>query len=96
MLDGAVAFAAGSDFPVEDVRPTLGLFAATMRIDTEGNPPGGFLPDQRLTLDEAIAGFTSGAVPTPRSRSPGAGARSRGTSRISRSSIGRFTARPWT
>ncbi len=50
----------GSDFPVEEPSPLFGLWAAVSREDPSGNPKGGWLPDQRLTLDEAIAGFTTG------------------------------------
>lgn len=51
-----VAF--GSDFPVEETSPLLGLYAAVTRQDATGNPPGGFLPEQRLTLEEALHAFT--------------------------------------
>jgi predicted amidohydrolase YtcJ len=52
-----VAF--GSDFPVEETSPLLGLYAAVTRQDAEGRPPGGFLPGERLTLDEALRAFTA-------------------------------------
>jgi len=61
-LEARVHLAFGSDFPVEEVEPTFGLYAAITRQDPQGNPPGGWLPDQRLTLPEAIAAFTSGAA----------------------------------
>lgn len=62
MLDAGVPLAFGSDFPVEQVSPLLGLHAAVTRQDREGQPEGGWLPDQRLTLTEAIAAFSSGAA----------------------------------
>lgn len=62
MMDAKIALAFGSDVPVEDVRPVLGLFAAVTRQDVSGSPSGGWLPDQRLTLNEAIAAFTRGAA----------------------------------
>ena len=62
VLDRGVRLAAGSDFPVEDVPPLLGIYAAVTRQDAQGNPAGGWYPAQRLTLDEAIAAFTSGAA----------------------------------
>lgn len=62
MLDAAVPLALGSDFPVEQVSPLLGLYAAVTRQDLAGAPAGGWLPDQRLRLDEAIAGFSAGAA----------------------------------
>jgi predicted amidohydrolase YtcJ len=49
----------GSDFPVEEVPPLLGLYAAVTRQDTAGgSPPGGFHPEERLTLDEALRIYT--------------------------------------
>lgn len=62
LLDAGVPLAFGSDFPVEEVEPTFGLYAAITRQDAAGQPSGGWLPDQRLTLDEAIAAFTRGAA----------------------------------
>lgn len=52
----------GSDFPVEQVDPMLGIHAAVTRQDTEGEPPGGWLPDQRVTAAVAVAGFTIDAA----------------------------------
>ena len=62
-LDAGVPLAFGSDFPVEIVNPFWGLYAAITRQDDQGNPPGGWHPDQILTLDEALRGFTSGRGP---------------------------------
>jgi predicted amidohydrolase YtcJ len=62
MLDNHVPLAFGSDFPVESPNPFPGLAAAISREDADGNPPGGWLPAQRLTLNEAFAAFTSGAA----------------------------------
>jgi predicted amidohydrolase YtcJ len=62
-LAGAHApLALGSDFPVESANPLLGLYAARTRQDASGNPEGGWLPDQRLSGAEALAGFTTGAA----------------------------------
>ncbi|MFU8878047.1 MAG: amidohydrolase [Wenzhouxiangellaceae bacterium] len=57
---GRLAF--GSDFPVEEVDPMLGLYAAVTRQDLDGEPPGGWLPDQRVTPEVALAGFTIDAA----------------------------------
>jgi predicted amidohydrolase YtcJ len=48
----------GSDFPVEEPSPLLGLYAAVTRQDPQGKPPGGWYPDERLTLEEALHAFT--------------------------------------
>lgn len=52
----------GSDFPVEMVDPFHGLYAAITRQDADGQPDGGWLPDQRLGIAEALHGFTLGAA----------------------------------
>jgi predicted amidohydrolase YtcJ len=57
---GRLAF--GSDFPVEEVNPLHGLHAAVYRQDLKGWPDGGWFPGQRMTLVEAIQGFTSWAA----------------------------------
>ena len=61
-LDAGVHLAFGSDFPVELSDPRLGLFAAVTRTDLHGQPPGGWLPDQRLTVQDSLRAFTSGAA----------------------------------
>ena len=62
VLNSGARLALGSDFPVEDVNPFFGLYSAVTRQDQKGNPPGGWYPDQKLTLPEAIRGFTSDAA----------------------------------
>ncbi len=62
VLDTNANVAFGSDFPVERPEPLLGLFAARTRTDASGNPAGGWHPEQRVTADEALAGFTTGAA----------------------------------
>jgi predicted amidohydrolase YtcJ len=61
-LQANVRLALGSDFPVESADPRLGLYAAVTRQDLDGEPPGGWLPDQKLTPAEALRGFTADAA----------------------------------
>jgi len=61
-LQAGVPLAFGSDFPVEHPDVVHGLYAAISRQNGEAQPPGGWLPDQKLSLDQAVAGFTSGAA----------------------------------
>ncbi|AGP41767.1 amidohydrolase [Sorangium cellulosum] len=49
----------GSDFPVEEPSPLLGIYAAVTRQDLSGQPPGGWMPEERLDLDEALLAFTA-------------------------------------
>ncbi len=62
VLKNDARLALGSDFPVEDVNPFFGIYSAVTRQDQQGNPPGGWYPEQRLTLAEAVRGFTSDAA----------------------------------
>lgn len=62
LVDAGVRLALGSDFPVEEPNPFWGLYAAITRQDVQGNPPGGWHPEQRLTLEEALTGYTQGSA----------------------------------
>jgi len=62
MVEAGATLALGSDFPVERVDPLLGFHAAITRQDRQGEPPGGWLPEQRLTREEALRGFTLDAA----------------------------------
>ncbi|AMY11508.1 N-substituted formamide deformylase precursor [Luteitalea pratensis] len=52
----------GSDFPVEEPNPMFGFYAAITRQDAQGQPPGGWMPDQRLTRAEALHSVSAGAA----------------------------------
>jgi len=52
----------GSDFPVESPNPFPGIAAAVSRQDPQGQPPGGWRPEERVTLAQALAGFTREAA----------------------------------
>ncbi|HEX8171771.1 MAG TPA: amidohydrolase [Thermoanaerobaculia bacterium] len=62
VLNAGGRLALGSDFPVEEVNPFFGIYAAVTRQDQKGWPAGGWYPEQRLTLAEALRGFTSDAA----------------------------------
>jgi predicted amidohydrolase YtcJ len=62
MIANRVPLAFGSDFPVESPNPFPGLAAAISRQDPAGEPAGGWLPEQRVTLEQALAAFTRGAA----------------------------------
>ena len=48
----------GSDFPVEDINPVLGFYAAVARKDVQGWPAGGFQADNALTREQALRAMT--------------------------------------
>lgn len=62
LRDSGARLAFGSDFPVESVDPRLGLYSAVARADAEGKPPGGWMPQEKLTAFEALRGFTLDAA----------------------------------
>ena len=47
-----------SDFPGETLNPFYGIYAAVTRQDPQGKPEGGWYPDQRMTIEEALRGYT--------------------------------------
>jgi hypothetical protein len=59
LLSAGARLVFGSDFPVEEPSPLLGIYAAVSRQDSEGNPPGGWLPAERISLDEALRLFSA-------------------------------------
>jgi predicted amidohydrolase YtcJ len=62
LLDGGARLALGSDFPVEQINPMLGIYAAVTRQDVKGWPHGGWYPQQVLSREEAVRGFTLDAA----------------------------------
>jgi predicted amidohydrolase YtcJ len=57
---GDLAF--GSDWPVVTLSPWPGVQTAVTRQTFDGQPPGGWVPEQRITLEQAIRGYTLGAA----------------------------------
>ena len=62
LLDSGATLAFGSDFPVEEVNPMLGIYAAVTRQDMQGWPEGGWYPEQSVSREEAIRAFTLDAA----------------------------------
>jgi predicted amidohydrolase YtcJ len=61
-LDQGTIVAGGSDFPVESPNPFFGIHAAVTRQDHDNRPPGGWRPEQKMTLLEAFRAFTLDAA----------------------------------
>ncbi|MEO8029493.1 MAG: amidohydrolase [Gemmatimonadota bacterium] len=58
LLDHKVHLAFGSDWMVAPIDPILGLYAAVTRRTLDGKNPGGWLPDQKISLEEALRSYT--------------------------------------
>jgi predicted amidohydrolase YtcJ len=57
---GRLAF--GSDWPIVTLNPWRGIQNALTRQTLEGDPPGGFVPQERISLEDAIRGYTLDAA----------------------------------
>ncbi len=57
---GKLAF--GTDWPVVGLDPLPGLHTALTRQTLDGEPAGGFVPEQRLSLSDSLQAYTSGAA----------------------------------
>ncbi len=62
LLDSGAKLAGGSDFPVESPNPFFGLHAAVTRQGKDNQPPGGWLPEEKLTRDQSLSLFTENAA----------------------------------
>ncbi len=62
MLDAGARLAFGSDWPVAPLDPLSGIYAAVTRATLDGKNPGGWFPEQRLTVEEALRAYTLGAA----------------------------------
>lgn len=62
LLDAGAQLAFGSDAPVEPPSPLGGIHAAVTRQRLDGHPDDGWQPEERITVGEAVAGFTTGAA----------------------------------
>jgi predicted amidohydrolase YtcJ len=58
--DNGIPMAFGTDFPVEPITPFRGLYAAITRKNEAGTKE--YYPEQKLTIDHAIAAYTTGAA----------------------------------
>jgi len=63
LLDAGARLAFGSDCPVETPDPLAGIHAAVTRRRADGSPgPDGWRPEQRLSVEQAVHGYTLGAA----------------------------------
>jgi predicted amidohydrolase YtcJ len=60
LLNAGTHLTLGSDCPVAPLNPLLGIQAAVLRQNEKGEPRGGWYPEERLTVAEAVQGYTMG------------------------------------
>jgi predicted amidohydrolase YtcJ len=61
-LDHGVRLAFGTDWNVAPLNPMLTLYAAVTRATLDGRNPGGWFPEQKLTVAEAVEAYTLGSA----------------------------------
>ena len=61
-LDHGVTLALGTDWPVAPLNPILGLYAAVTRATLDGKNPDGWIPEEKITLPEAVEAYTMGSA----------------------------------
>lgn len=62
MLNQAGVIAIGSDCPVVDNNPFLEIYRAVTRVHNDGEPKGGWNPQEKLTMAEILRGYTYGGA----------------------------------
>ncbi|HEY7923573.1 MAG TPA: amidohydrolase family protein, partial [Vicinamibacteria bacterium] len=61
-LDAGVRLALGTDWYVAPLDPMQTLYAAVTRATLDGKRPSGWVPEQKITLAEALAAYTAGSA----------------------------------
>jgi predicted amidohydrolase YtcJ len=59
LLDAKAALVFGSDWTVAPLSPILGIHAAVTRATIDGRNPRGWVPEQKITVEEAVRAYTS-------------------------------------
>jgi hypothetical protein len=59
LLDGGAHLAFGSDWTVAPIDPLLGIYAAVTRRTLDGKHPNGWIPQEKITVEEALRAYTS-------------------------------------
>ena len=60
LLDDGAHLGFGSDWTVAPMDPLLGIYAAVTRRTLDGKNPGGWVPEQKITVEEALRAYTAG------------------------------------
>jgi len=62
LLDAGAVLAFGSDWPVAPLDPIVGIYAAVTRETLDGRNPGGWVPEQKITVVQAVHAYTMGSA----------------------------------
>jgi predicted amidohydrolase YtcJ len=62
LLDSGARLAFGSDWPVAPLNPLEGIYAAVTRRTLDGKHPNGWVPTQKISVEEAVRAYTAGSA----------------------------------
>lgn len=62
LIDSGARLAFGSDWTVAPLNPMLGIYAAVTRRTLDDRNPGGWIPEQKITVEEAVRAYTMGSA----------------------------------
>lgn len=62
ILDAGARLAFGSDWSVAPPTPIEGIYGAVTRETLDGKHPGGWIPEQKITVEDALRAYTSGSA----------------------------------
>jgi predicted amidohydrolase YtcJ len=62
LLDSGAVLAFGSDWDVAPMQPLMGIYAAVTRRTADGKHPDGWIPEQKITVEEAVRAYTWGSA----------------------------------
>jgi len=62
LINAGARLAFGSDWTVAPLDPLLGIYAAVTRRTLDGKNPGGWIPEQKITVEEALRAYTAGTA----------------------------------
>src|SRR6202007_149162 len=62
LLDAGAILAFGSDWVVAPMNPLQGIYAAATRRTLDGRHPGGWVPQQKISVKEAVHAYTVGSA----------------------------------
>ena len=62
LLDSKAKLALGSDWSVAPLDPLLGIKAAVTRQTLDGKNPGGWVPEEKISLEETLRAYTAGVA----------------------------------
>jgi predicted amidohydrolase YtcJ len=62
LLDSGASVAFGTDWPVAPLDPLIGIYAAVTRQTTDGRNPRGWVPEQKISVEEAVRAYTAGSA----------------------------------